>query len=155
MVWRYQPRDNDNDTSVTGWAVMAYKSASDFKLQVNGAAFKLAETWLDQVTDANGKSGYTKKGEPSSRHPGDHATKFPPEKGEAMTAVALLCRFFLGQDPKGKDHGQVMTNSANLILGKKPKWDDKAARSTSTTGTTRPTRSTRWAAGTGLSGPPR
>src|SRR5690606_13155010 len=34
-VWRYQPRDNANDTSVTGWCVMAYKAAQDFDLDVN------------------------------------------------------------------------------------------------------------------------
>ena len=36
------------------------------------------------------------------RHVGDHMTRFPPEKGEAMTAVSLFCRFFMGQDPKEK-----------------------------------------------------
>ena len=25
-VWRYQPRDNDYDTSVTGWCIMAYEA---------------------------------------------------------------------------------------------------------------------------------
>ena len=40
LVWRYQPRDNDNDTSVTGWCVMAYESAKYFKLQVNDQAIK-------------------------------------------------------------------------------------------------------------------
>ena len=40
-VWRYQPRDNDNDMSVTGWGIMAYKSAKDFKLQVNEQALKI------------------------------------------------------------------------------------------------------------------
>ena len=126
MVWRYQPRDNDNDTSVTGWAVMAYKSAADFKLVVNKDAFKLCETWLDQVTDpSNGRHGYTKRGEASSRHPGDHATRFPTDKGEAMTAVGLLCRFFLGQDPKDQKYGPAMNAAANLILSKPPKWNEK------------------------------
>ena len=29
-VWRYQPRDNDNDTSITGWCIMAYESGQFF-----------------------------------------------------------------------------------------------------------------------------
>lgn len=124
MVWRYQPRSGDNDTSVTGWCLMVYKSAQDFKLQVNEQAFKLCETWFDQVTDpATGRCGYTKRGEPSSRHPGDHAVRFPPEKGEALTSVGLMARFFLGQNPK--DH-PVMTAAANTILSKPPLWDEKA-----------------------------
>ncbi len=123
MVWRYQPRDNDNDTSVTGWCVMAYKSAQDFKLDVNAQALKLALTWFDQVTDPiTGRCGYTQRGESSSRRIGDHAVNFPTEKGEALTAVGLMCRFFLDQDP---EQTPVMLEAANRILEKPPVWNDK------------------------------
>ena len=122
-VWRYQPRDNDNDTSVTGWCVMAYESGDYFGLTVNKEALKLAGQWLDQVSDPSGRHGYGKQGEPSSRKPGDHGVKFPVEKGEAMTAVGLFCRFFMGQAPKEKP---IMTAAANLILSKPPLWDEKA-----------------------------
>ena len=118
-VWRYQPRDNDNDMSVTGWGIMAYKSAKDFKLQVNEQALKICANWMDEMTDpTNGRTGYTKRGEPSSRHPGDHATRFPPEKGEALTGVGLFCRFFLGQDPKKEP---IMKLQAELLMTKLPK----------------------------------
>ena len=122
-VWRYQPRDNDNDTSVTGWCIMAYESGKFFGLQVNDQALKLSITWLDSVTDQTGKCGYTKMGEPSSRHPGDHGTRFPIEKGEALTAVGLFCRFFLGQEPK---EVPVMKAAADLLLSHPPVWDAKA-----------------------------
>ena len=122
-VWRYQPRDNDNDISVTGWAIMAYESGHFFKLQVNEAALKLCETFLDQVSDATGKHGYTKQGEGSSRKPGEHGVKFPIEKGEALTAVGLFCRFFMNQDPKEKP---VMKAAANLLRSKPPVWDEKS-----------------------------
>ncbi len=122
-VWRYQPRDNDNDTSVTGWCIMAYESAKFFKLDVNENALKLSAVWLDQVATPDGRHGYSKAGEPSSRHPGDHGTRFPVEKGESMTAVGLFCRFFLGQNPK---EVPVMKASADLILSKPPIWDTKA-----------------------------
>lgn len=119
-VWRYQPRDNDNDSSVTGWCIMAYKSATDFKLQVNQTAMKASMSFLDEITDPQtGKCGYTKRGEGSSRHPGDHATRFPIEKGEALTAVGLFCRFFLGQDPK---ETEVMKKAADTLLTKPPVW---------------------------------
>ena len=99
--WRYQPRDNDNDISVTGWCIMAYKSAKDFGLDINTQALKTSLVFLDELTDmASGHCGYTQKGELSSRHPGDHAQRFPIDKGDAMTAVGLFCRFFLGQEPK-------------------------------------------------------
>ena len=122
-VWRYQPRDNDNDISVTGWAIMAYESGQFFKLKINDGALKLCETFLDQVSDPTGKHGYTKQGEGSSRKPGEHGTKFPIEKGEALTAVGLFCRFFMNQDPKEKP---VMKAAANLLRAKPPVWDEKS-----------------------------
>lgn len=122
-VWRYQPRDNDNDISVTGWAIMAYESGHFFELKVNTGALKLCETFLDQVSDPTGKHGYTKQGEGSSRKPGEHGTKFPIEKGEALTAVGLFCRFFMNQDPKEKP---VMKAAANLLRAKPPVWDEKS-----------------------------
>ncbi len=121
-VWRYQPRDNDNDTSVTGWCIMAYESGEFFKLDINKGALTNAEVWLDQVSDPTGLHGYTKAGERSSRKPGDHATKFPVEKGESMTAVGLFCRFFMSQDPKEKP---IMKAAADLIASKPPVWDEK------------------------------
>ena len=43
---------------------MAYKSAKDFGLQVNGSrAQDLRSTYLDELTDpASGRCGYTKRG---------------------------------------------------------------------------------------------
>jgi len=126
MVWRYQPRDNDNDTSVTGWGIMAYVSARNFGFEVNDRALDTCAVWLDQVTDSStGRHGYSKRGELSSRHPGDHASRFPPERGECMTAVGLFCRAFLGQDPREQP---VMARAAELISAKPPQWD--AARGT-------------------------
>ncbi|MFY9342548.1 MAG: prenyltransferase/squalene oxidase repeat-containing protein [Planctomycetota bacterium] len=122
-VWRYQPRDGDNDTSVTGWCIMAMATGKHFGLQVNDAALRLSAVWLDQVSDATGLHGYSKQGEPSSRKPGDHAARFPPDQGAAMTAVGLFCRFFLGQDPQEQP---VMKAAANLLLQKPPRWDVKA-----------------------------
>jgi hypothetical protein len=120
MVWRYQPRDGDNDTSVTAWCTMAYRSASDFGLKVNTGTMKVIAAWLDQVTDpATGHAGYTKRGEPSSRHPGDHARKYPPRANEALTAAALFARFLLGQDPATEE---VMMRAAATVAAKPPRW---------------------------------
>jgi hypothetical protein len=120
MVWRYQPRDGDNDTSVTAWCTMAYRSAADFGLKINEGALRMIATWLDQVTDPlTGHAGYTKRGEPSSRHPGDHALEFPPKANETLTAAALLARFLLGQDPAANE---VMTRAADTIAAKPPRW---------------------------------
>ena len=120
-AWRYDvPPRGDNDTSVTGWMVFALKSAEDGGLQIDPEAYTGSLQWFDEVTDpATGRTGYSSIGEPSSRITGvnDH---YPTEKGEAMTAVALLCRFFLGQDPK---EVPIMDKQADLMLRTLPEWD--------------------------------
>jgi len=122
-VWRYQPRDGDNDLSVTSWCLMAYASAELFKLEVNKNAIKLTEVYLDQVSTPDGRHGYTKQGERSSRMPGDHSTRFPIDKCETLTAAGLFCRYFMGQDPDSKP---VMKAAANLLTKKPPRWDTTA-----------------------------
>jgi hypothetical protein len=121
-VWRYQPRDNDNDTSVTGWCITACVAGNHFGLDVNNETLALGSMWLDQVSDPTGLHGYSKQGEPSSRKPGDHQTRFPERKGHAMTAVGLFCRFFMGQNPMEEP---VMKAAADLLLTRPPKWDPR------------------------------
>ena len=48
------------------------------------------------------------------------ADRIADEKGEAMTAVGLLCRFFLGQDPTKE---AIMVKNAELLKKKLPEWD--------------------------------
>jgi hypothetical protein len=119
-VWRYQPRDNDNDTSVTTWAVQALEAGRFFGLTVNKEALVVASTWYDQVTTPDGRAGYTKAGERSSRLPAE-AEKFPPEKGEAMTAAATWARYLLQQTP---DKKPVMQASLKVMLDNPPRWED-------------------------------
>jgi hypothetical protein len=121
-VWRYEvPPVGDNDSSVTGWMVFALKSAEEAGLKIDSQSFADSITWFDEVTDRqSGRVGYSAIGEPSSRTPGVN-DNYPREKTEAMTAVGLLCRFFLGQDP-GKD--DIMVKHADLMLKTLPEWDD-------------------------------
>jgi hypothetical protein len=118
-VWRYQPRDNDNDTSITGWMVQALLSARAFSLAVDDAALKAATVWFDGVTDATGASGYLKLGDGSSRPVGKQA-KFPQNKTQALTAVVLLCRYLMEQDPKDC---KTMGPAADLIMNTPPVWN--------------------------------
>jgi hypothetical protein len=119
-VWRYQPRDNDNDTSVTTWAIAAYASGKSFGLEVNEAAINIAGVWYDQVTSDDGRAGYSKAGEPSSRKPGDHEQRFPVNQGEAMTAAAMYGRLMIGQSPGSKP---ILKKSAERLLARLPAWE--------------------------------
>jgi len=126
-AWRYDsPPSGENDTSVTGWMVLALKSAEEAKLPVDRESFVGALSWLDEVTDpATGRVGYDSIGSASSRvtRINDH---FNAQRGEAMTAVGLLCRFFLGEDP---ERTPIMEKQADLIAQSLPKWNpDPAAK---------------------------
>ncbi len=120
-AWRYQPRDGDNDTSVTGWCLLAYASAKHFDLTVNQSAITLGVTWLEQMTDpVTRRTGYSERGGLSSRRSGEHATRFPRERNECMTAVALFCRVFLGADPQ---QDKTLLTQARLVAQKPPVWN--------------------------------
>lgn len=117
LVWRYMPRDGDNDTSVTTWATLALLTARELALAIDEPALDSVRGYLAQVTDEHGRTGYTRRGEPSSRHV-KTAPRFPPVHGEAMTAAALWCRHALGEDRTS----EPMAAGVALLLAKPPQW---------------------------------
>ncbi|MBL8694813.1 MAG: terpene cyclase/mutase family protein [Planctomycetes bacterium] len=64
FAWRYKPQSGDNDTSVTGWCVLALHAARRAELVVDPECFSGAESFCREVTDwTNGLMGYTKREE--------------------------------------------------------------------------------------------
>jgi hypothetical protein len=90
--WRYTARSGESDTSVTGWAVLALKSAEHSGLAFPRSAVDGARAWLDAVTDPEtAAAGYT--GRPSGRRPSGQFAD-PP----TMTAAAASSRLLLGME---------------------------------------------------------
>jgi hypothetical protein len=119
-VWRYRPRDGEQDTSVTGWCALANLAALEFGLRVEPAATVATLAWFTQVTDPyTGRAGYLQRGEPSARRSAEHGERFPREHGEALTALALWCRLMLGQDPRAP----ALQAAAQTVLARPPRWD--------------------------------
>jgi len=119
-VWRYQPKDNDSDTSITGWMVQALLSGKEFALKVDENAFAAAKLWFDNVTDpVTGAAGYQKRGEGSSRHV-ELVDKFPVAKTESLTAVVLMCRILMHDTPK---EVPTMDKATETIIKKAPVWN--------------------------------
>ena len=126
-AWRYAvPPIGDNDTSVTGWMIFALASAKDAGLKIDPEALAGGLAWIEEVSDPRtGRVGYDGPETLSSRTPSND--RWPREKGEAMTAVGLLCRIFLGQDPESTMLGgeKIMHKHARLLASKLPEWDEE------------------------------
>ncbi len=118
-TWGYGQRSAGCDLSITTWALMAYRTASDFELRVPREAFTAIGEFLDEVTDAEtGRAGYSRLGEPASRRGGDW-TRFPAAKTESLTALGLVSRFLLGQNPRNVE---LMRRAANTLLTRPIAW---------------------------------
>lgn len=77
--WRYNP-GQPGDTTVTGWQLMALKSAQLAGLQVPSPTLLLVERFLDSVqSDQGAQYGY-----------------LTPEPRKTTTAIGLLCRMYTG-----------------------------------------------------------
>jgi hypothetical protein len=83
--WRYKPKEQ-GDTTVTGWQIMALKSAKAAELKVPDDVVQKAQKFLDSVSTVGGSQYAYMAGGP----PG------PP----AITAIGLLCRMYLGWTPE-------------------------------------------------------
>ena len=123
LGWKYNPADGRNDTSVTGWMVVALKAAKDAKLSVPKSAFDGAINWLDRATNTAGKCGYMRPGDNGSVNRGvnDGFAKLP-----TMTAVSVFSRILCGksrQDMKIIKGIEILKQ--NLPEWNKPK-NDKA-----------------------------
>lgn len=81
--WRYAP-GTPGDTSVVGWALMAFKSGAIGGLSVPKSTLKGVSRFLDSVSSADGSSyGY--------KNP-----MLKPGGGYATTAIGVLCRMYEG-----------------------------------------------------------
>lgn len=131
FAWRYGIKPGDNDTSVTGWMMMALKSAKLINeadkaggraesLTFDVDAFDGIKSWIDRMTDQDyGRVGYQQRGSGPARTP-ELVDKFPADKSESMTGVGMLARIFLGEDPKTSD---PIKKGAELCAKLPPKWD--------------------------------
>ncbi|MHC5009794.1 MAG: prenyltransferase/squalene oxidase repeat-containing protein, partial [Planctomycetota bacterium] len=131
FAWRYGIKPGDNDTSVTGWMALPLESARLINahaeargrvppLRLDESAWDGVEAWLDKMTDPDtGRVGYIQRGAGSAR-PMEMIDRFPTEKTECMTAIGVLLRLFLREDPHAD---RVIARGVDLLTGRRPRWD--------------------------------
>ena len=111
-AWNYQSKKGvagRNDTSVTGWNLMALKSAKIAGLKVDGSGFQGCMRWLDAATDkTNGRCAYA----------GTVNTDKPGRGSMAMCAAGMLMRQFMGV---GRDD-PILIEAAETMSEELPEW---------------------------------
>jgi len=123
LAWRYGVRPRDNDSSVTGWMVMALKSAKMAGLRVADDAFDGARAWIEKATEPEyGRVGYTARGTGPAR-PESSLDKWPAERSESLTAVGVLSRIFMGEDPA---KSEAIQKGTDLMMKALPVWDEES-----------------------------
>jgi len=108
--WDYNqragPDKERNDASITGWAILALKSAQIAKLRVPDYVLTRARKFLDDRTDRRtGELTY------ADYAPGQAL------RGDGLVAVGLLCRFYLGMKDK-----EPMNAAAARLMKNLPDW---------------------------------
>ncbi len=131
FAWRYGVKPGDNDTSITGWMMMALKSAKLINedavhrgkpapLRIDEAAFDGIKAWVEKMTDpATGRTGYLQRGGNPARAM-ELMDRFPGEKSESMTGVGMLARIFVGEDPR---RSRLIKLGADLCAELPPTWN--------------------------------
>jgi len=102
-AWRYHPRD-DNDTSVTGWQILALKSAELAGITVPPQHYHWTELWLDEVRSGEEGGLYLYRA--------GHAVT------PVMTAEGWFCQLFMGE--QSKTRGQQESNA--YVMQHLPVW---------------------------------
>jgi hypothetical protein len=114
--WRYSAKSGDNDTSVTGWAVMALKSAELSELSFPKTAYDSTLNWLNEATE---QSGYYQVGY-NARSTGK---VYVPGKNEqfdhhaSMSAVSVMSRIFIQKNKR-----EPSLTAVTLLVSDLPEW---------------------------------
>jgi len=128
-AWRYAPFESTmisypNDMSVTGWVIMVMSSAREAGLPVDEAAWEDSWTFLEEMTDTQtGVTGYFDRGGRPPREEGKERL-WPNEQTESMTAVGVLCRFFMDPDLKRPGNEALINKGVSVISKLPPVWSD-------------------------------
>ena len=114
--WRYTVKETPGDTSVTGWQLMALKSAREAGLRVPKPTLYRASDFLDLVQYDEGQQyRYTLESELRTGYGRG------PDSSKTCTALGNLCRLYLGWVPGEPtlDGGVALLKAWGPLLGRR------------------------------------
>ncbi len=122
-AWSYFSRQGSNTLSMSLWATLALVSARRAGFTIAPPALEYVTSYTNEMTDANGRAGYSERGGWSARIDEAHAQRFPADRNEAMTGAGLLICAALGHDVRRKP---LMAASVALLARRPPVWEERS-----------------------------
>jgi hypothetical protein len=128
-AWRYAPFQSEmsvhpNDTSVTGWAILAMTLAHEYGLPFDATALEDSMLFLEEMTDpSTGATGYFERGGGPARAVGANE-QWPPAQSESMTSVAVLCRIFADPKLERPNNKEMIELGIERISALPPVWSE-------------------------------
>ncbi len=105
--WRYRYRCGDNDTSNSGWAILACKSAEISALFLDPRAYAGMRKWLAKVTHCDTYETWYNEESRGCKHPSN-------------TAIGTISRVFMDKDPADP----MALGGARVLLSNLPNAND-------------------------------
>lgn len=121
LGWRYGVKPGESDGSVTGWMILALKSARAAGLSIEDRCWDGAARLYDDLTGLDGgypRTGYLTKAGPNARL--REASNFLPNP--SIDAINVLCRLFMGTPRTNstlKQQSGIITQPTNLPTDRK------------------------------------
>ncbi len=115
--WRYQPKSDISDLSVTAWFVQCIKTAKLAQLKTDPAIFNQALAYLDSVTD----KGASRESTGVCTYTFSPDQDYPNNAHPALTSAGMLIRQFSGVGVKN----HLLVKGADLTRQRPPRWEDK------------------------------
>ena len=112
--WRYVPKDQQSDTSVTGWVVRAFAAADRAGIRVPKAAITGAQDYIVWVTGDWGLVGYMDPEQAGQKVTG-HNDDFDYHAG-TMTALGIQVRLRTDEKPDKVNSGWIKTAVERVLL---------------------------------------
>ncbi len=120
-AWRYEFQAPDNDMSVTGWAVMALKSAELAEIAIGQSSYQGALNFLNEVTeDMYFRVGYQTR-EDAGTQVSEKGRNDQFKNHQAMTAIGMLLRMYI----EGNRSDPKLEAQAKILMQDLPDWNKK------------------------------